>query len=194
MQYNERGSFNTWAPQGLQEVFHSQRMHSYCRGRTVPTRPWASGEHTTQTRPYRGTITEDDTGNEPLPKAGMSLFCVWGYRSLRVGLPTAWSFLHLAQGAFKLPGDGPEEQDTHPKEKSIEVVARVISYPEVALETGPTVRWVGPETLVDVVLEGCGLLALADSGSQVNTMMPEFVQAQGYPVLLLDKLVDYPLN
>ena len=55
-------------------------------------------------------------------------------------------------------------------------------------------RWVGLETLVDIVLEGCGLLALADSGSQVNMMTLEFVQAQGYPVLLLDKLVDYPLH
>ena len=43
-------------------------------------------------------------------------------------------------------------------------------------------------------IEGCGLLALADSGSQVNTMMPEFLQVQGYPVLPLDKLVDYPLH
>ena len=37
------------------------------------------------------------------------------------------------------------------------------------METGPTTRWVGPETLVDVVLEGCEASALADSGSQVNT-------------------------
>ena len=44
------------------------------------------------------------------------------------------------------------------------------------METGPTTRWVGPETLVDVVLEGCEASALADSGSQVNMMMPEFVQ------------------
>ena len=106
------------------------------------------------------------------------------------------SFPHLAQGAFKLPGGGPEEKDACPKEQSIEVVVRVISYPEVvlALETGPTMRWVGLETLVDIVLEGCGLSALADSGSQVNTMMLEFVQAQGYQVLPLDKLVDYPLH
>ena len=51
----------------------------------------------------------------------------------------------------------------------------------LALETGPTTRWVGPETLVDVVLEGCELSALADSGSQVNMMMLEFVQEWGYP-------------
>ena len=63
-----------------------------------------------------------------------------------------------------------------------------------ALETGPTMRLVGPETQVDIVLEGCSLSALADSGSQVDMMMPEFVGAQGYPVLLLEKLVDYPLH
>ena len=55
-------------------------------------------------------------------------------------------------------------------------------------------RWVGPETLVDVVLEGCEVSALADSGSQVNTMTPEFVQERGYPVLPLGGLVSYPLH
>ena len=57
-------------------------------------------------------------------------------------------------------------------------MTRVASYPEVApaLETGPTMRWVGPETLVDVMLEGCKVSALADSGSQVNMMTPEFMQ------------------
>ena len=55
-------------------------------------------------------------------------------------------------------------------------------------------RWVGPETLVDVVLEGCKASTLADSGSQVNMMMPEFIQEQGYPVLLLSGLVNYPLH
>ena len=33
---------------------------------------------------------------------------------------------------------------------------------------------------MDVILEGCKVLALADSGSQVNMMMPEFIQEQGY--------------
>ena len=55
-------------------------------------------------------------------------------------------------------------------------------------------RWVGPEMLVDVMLEGCKVSALADSGSQVNMMMLEFVQEQGYPVLPLDGLVNYPLH
>ena len=102
----------------------------------------------------------------------------------------------MAQGAFKLPGGRQEEQDTCPKEQPIKVAAQVISYPEVApaLETGPTTRWVGLEMLVDVILEGCKVLTLADSGRQVITMMLEFIQEWGYLVLLLDKLVNYPLH
>ena len=39
-----------------------------------------------------------------------------------------------------------------------------------------------------MILEGCKVLALADSDSQVNTMMMlEFIQEWGYPVLLLDQ-------
>ena len=47
---------------------------------------------------------------------------------------------------------------------------------------------------MDVLLEGCKVSALAYSGSQVNTMMPEFIQEWGYPVLPLDGLVNYPLH
>ena len=102
----------------------------------------------------------------------------------------------MAQGAFKLPGGRPEEQDTCPKEQPLKLATRVISYPEVdlALETGPITRWVEPETLVDIILEGCKVLTLAYSGSQMNTKTPEFIQEQGYPVLPLDKLVNYPLH
>ena len=83
-----------------------------------------------------------------------------------------------------------------PKEQLLKLATRVISHPEVtlSLEKGPTTRWVGPETLVDMILEGCKVLSLADSGSQVNMMTPEFVQEWGYPVLLLDRLVNYPLH
>ena len=89
-----------------------------------------------------------------------------------------------------------EEQDTCPKEKPIELATQITSYPEVnqTLKTGPMTRWVEPETLVDVLLEGCEVLSLADSGSQVNTMMLEFIQERGYPVLPLDGLVNYPLH
>ena len=120
------------------------------------------------------------------------MFCVQGHRTLCEGLFTSRSPPHIAQGKFKLPGDWPEELDTCPKEQPLELVTRVISYPEVvpSLET----RWVGLETLVDMILEGCKVLALADSGSQVNMMTPEFIQEWGYPVLPLDRLVNYPLH
>ena len=149
-----------------------------------------------EARSHRRIVPEDDTSYESLPKAGMSVFHVWGHRTLHEGLSTLQSFPCMAQGTFKLPGGRPEEQDACPKEQPLELATRITSYPEVAqaLETGPMTRWVGLETLVDVMLEGCEVLALADSGSQVNMMMPEFVQEWGYPVLPLDGLVNYPLH
>ena len=97
---------------------------------------------------------------------------------------------------FKLTRGRPEKQDACPENPSLELTTKVASFPGVAstVETGPTMRWVGPETLVDMVLEGCEALALADSRSQVNTMTLEFVQERDYPVLPLSGLVDYPLH
>ena len=45
-----------------------------------------------------------------------------------------------------------------------------------------------------MILEWCKVLALADSGSQVNMMMPDFIQECHYLVLLLDRVVNYPLH
>ena len=59
---------------------------------------------------------------------------------------------------------------------------------------GPTAHWIGPEMLVDLMIEGRNVNALADSGSQVNTIMPTFVQQYGFPVLPLEDLVDHLLN
>ena len=59
---------------------------------------------------------------------------------------------------------------------------------------GPTVHWIGPETLVNLMIEGRNVNALVDSGSQVNTIMPTFVQQYGFTVLPLEDLVDHPLN
>ena len=59
---------------------------------------------------------------------------------------------------------------------------------------GPTSHWIGPETLVDLIIEGRNVNALVDSGSQVNMITPAFVQHYGFPVLPLEDLVDYPLN
>ena len=48
--------------------------------------------------------------------------------------------------------------------------------------------------LVDLTIEGRNVNALADSGSQVSTIMPAFVRQCGFPVLPLEDLVDHPLN
>ena len=62
------------------------------------------------------------------------------------------------------------------------------------ITSGPTVHWVGPETLVGLWVEGRGVDTLADSGSQVNTVMPGYVHQHEFPMLLLCDLVDHPLN
>ena len=59
---------------------------------------------------------------------------------------------------------------------------------------GSTLHWIGPEMLVDLTIEGRNVNALADSGSQVNMITPALVQQYGFPILLLEDLVDYPLN
>ena len=59
---------------------------------------------------------------------------------------------------------------------------------------GPTAHWIEPEMLVDLMIEGRNVKALADSGSQVNTITPAFIQQCGFPVLPLVDLVNHPLN
>ena len=41
---------------------------------------------------------------------------------------------------------------------------------------GPTSHWIGPEMLIELTVEGRNFSALADSGSQVNTITPTLVQ------------------
>ena len=66
---------------------------------------------------------------------------------------------------------------------------------DLLLVTGaPTAHWIRPETLVDLMIEGRNVNALADSGSQVNTIMPTFVWQCGFPVLPLVDLVNHLLN
>ena len=45
-----------------------------------------------------------------------------------------------------------------------------------------------------LVVEGCEVNALADNGSQVNTVTPKFVTQNGWLVLPLEDLVDHPLH
>ena len=59
---------------------------------------------------------------------------------------------------------------------------------------GPILHWIRPETLVDLTIEDRNINALADSGSQVNTITPTFVQQYGFPVLPLEDLVNHSLK
>ena len=58
----------------------------------------------------------------------------------------------------------------------------------------PTAHWVGPETLVHLRVEDREVNALADSGSQVNTVTPNYVHHYDFPMLPLGNLVNHPLN
>ena len=57
-----------------------------------------------------------------------------------------------------------------------------------------TAHWLGSETLVSLKVEGHEVNALADSDSQVNTVMPSYMHQHEFPVLPLEDLMDYPLN
>ena len=58
----------------------------------------------------------------------------------------------------------------------------------------PTAHWVGSKTLVGLWVEGREADALANSGSQVNTVTPGYVCQHEFPVLPLCDLVNHPLN
>ena len=60
------------------------------------------------------------------------------------------------------------------------------------IDSGPTVHWIDPETLVGLWVEGREVDTLADSGSQVNTVMPSYVCQHEFPVLLLCDFVTTP--
>ena len=68
------------------------------------------------------------------------------------------------------------------------------SWDPLLVMVGSTAHWIGPEMLVDLTIEGRNVNALADSGSQVNTITLAFVWQCGFPVLPLVDLVNHPLN
>ena len=100
----------------------------------------------------------------------------------------------------KLLRDRSVSRGTHPEqpitpsreEESIKVNAWVAGAGNSSslFVDGPTANWLGPETVVKLVVEGCEVNALADSGSQVNTVMPKFVTQSGWLSLPLEDLVD----
>ena len=110
---------------------------------------------------------------------------------------------HLAE-TVKLPRGGSVSRGTHPKEpitpsreeESVAVNVWVVgagNSTSLFIE-GPTTNWLGPEAVVKLRVEGCKVDALADSGNQVNTVMPKFITQNGWPVLPLEDLVDHLLQ
>ena len=102
----------------------------------------------------------------------------------------------MAQRAFKHQRGGSTVKGAHPKKSHTEVSVHVATthHASSLIADGPTAHWVGPETLVGLWVEGREADALADSGSQVNTMMPGYVRQHKFPVLPLHDLVNHPLN
>ena len=93
-------------------------------------------------------------------------------------------------------GAEPKSKAPISEEKPAKVATRVINIPinVKTIETEPTMRWIRPETIVDIIIEGQEAVALADSRSQVNTIMPEFANARDYLILPLEKLVNHPVD
>ena len=153
-------------------------------------------ELTLTTRPFGRFNTSNDTGNEPFPERRMPLFCVWQYWPLCKGLPPLRIILFWLKQHVHSLGVEPKSKVHVSNGKPAEVVMRVINTPinVKTIKSEPTRRWIGLETIVDVILEEHEVAVLADSGSQVNTIMPEFANAQGYPVLPLEKLVNHPVD
>ena len=103
-----------------------------------------------------------------------------------------WHWEQLkSKGVRENSQPAPRSMNTQP-----EVNVRVIGWIwDPLLEAGgPVLHWIRPETLVDLTIEGRNVNALADSGSQVNTITPTLVQQYGFPVLLLEDLVDHLLD
>ena len=90
------------------------------------------------------------------------------------------------------PKSKAQVSDRKPTEVVTRVVHTLINVKTIKSE--PTTRWIRLETVVDIILEGHEVAALADSGSQVKTITPEFANAWGYPVLPLEKLLNHPVD
>ena len=93
-------------------------------------------------------------------------------------------------------GVSPQLKEPTLKRPHMEVSACVATthHASSLIANGLTVDWVSPETLVGLQVEGREVDALADSGSQVNTVTPGYVHQHEFPVLPLHDLVDHPLN
>ena len=93
----------------------------------------------------------------------------------------------MGESSPPAPGSGSSQPEVNVR------MIRQIQNPQLEVG-GPTSHWIGPETLVELTMEGKNFNTLVDSGSQVNMITPTLVQQYGFPVLPLEDLVDYPSN
>ena len=126
----------------------------------------------------------------------MQMFCVQCDRPFCKRLSPSQDLPCLAQGAFKLQGGRSTKEGTCPNKPLTGVMTHVanVCCASSLFNDGPTAHWLGPETLVSLKVEGHEVNALANSGSQVNTVTPSYVSQHEFPVLPLEDLMDYPLN
>ena len=103
-----------------------------------------------------------------------------------------WHKEHLNSKGACLQSKEPALKSTPPTEVSVHVAT--MHHASSLMADGPTAHWVGPMTLVGLQVEGSEADALANSGSQVNTMTAGYVHQHEFPVLPLHELVDHPLN
>ena len=96
----------------------------------------------------------------------------------------------------QLNSQGGGSQPKEPIKPSTDISAHVAMMHDAPsmIASGPMAHWVGPETLVGLWMEGRKVDALADSGSQVNTVTPNYMRQYEFPMLPLCDLVNHPLN
>ena len=119
---------------------------------------------------------------------------------LAISLETAPTAMHLGDGtgSRQTPKGAGESSPPAPgsantrSEVNVCMIRRI--WNPLLVVGGPASHWIGPEMLVDLTIDSRNVNALADSGSQVNTITLALVQQYGFPVLPLEDLVDYPLN
>ena len=91
--------------------------------------------------------------------------------------PHQEAFLVWHKEHLNSKGAGPQSKEPTPKKPPMEASMLVATTccTSSLITDGPTAHWVGPETLVGLQVEGREDDALADSGSQVNTVTPGYV-------------------
>ena len=79
--------------------------------------------------------------------------------------------------SIKLQRGGTTGKGTHPEKPPTEASTRVATtcHASSLFANGQTAHWIGPETLVRLQGEGREVNTLADSGSQVNMVMPGYM-------------------